>query len=197
MILDRLPSPIRQWLYAGGTRADRLRDPDAVIRVLDVRPGMVVGDLGPGAGQFTLRFARAVEPDGVVYAIDASQGTLDDLVRAADDRSITTLRPVRVRRDRLEVPEPVDLLFVSATYHHLPDPATYFADARQHLRPGARVAILESHCKGLLARRILRHASSPSQLQREMTDAGYRLIETHDVVRGYWYGQFEVTDRER
>ncbi len=84
MILDRLPGPIRRWLYAGGTRADRLRDPDAVIRVLDVRPGMVVGDLGPGVGHFTLRFARAVEPDGAVYAIDASQGTLDDLLRAAD-----------------------------------------------------------------------------------------------------------------
>ena len=197
MILDRLPGPIRRWLYAGGTRADRLRDPDAVIRVLDVRPGMIVGDLGPGAGHFTLRFARAVEPDGIVYAIDASQGTLDDLVRAADDRSITTLRAVRVPRDRLEIPEPVDLLFVSATYHHLPNPSTYFADARRHLRPGARVAILESHRKGLLARRILRHASSPTQLQREMTDAGYRLIQTHDVVHGYWFGQFEVANRER
>jgi arsenite methyltransferase len=197
VILDRLPGPIRRWLYAGGTRADRLRDPDAVIRVLDVRPGIVVGDLGPGGGHFTLRLARAVEPDGVVYAIDASQGTLDDLVRAADDRSITTLRAVRVPRDRLEIPEPVDLLFVSATYHHLPNPSTYFADARRRLRPGARVAILESHRKGLLARRILRHASSPTQLQREMADAGYRLVETHDVVRGYWYGQFEVADPRR
>ena len=197
MNLDWLPGPIRRWLYAGGTRADRLRDPDAVVRVLDVRPGMVVGDLGPGGGHFTLRLARAVEPDGAVYAIDASQGTLDDLVRAADDRSITTLRAVRVPRDRLEVPEPVDLLFVSATYHHLPSPSTYFADARRHLRPGARVAILESHRKGLLARRILRHASSPTQLQREMTDAGYRLIQTRDVVRGYWFGQFEVADPRR
>lgn len=197
MILDRLPGSIRRWLYVGGTRADRLRDPDAVIRVLNVQPGMLVGDLGPGAGHFTLRFARAVEPDGAVYAIDASQGTLDDLLRAADDRSIANLRVVRVPRDHLEIPEPVDLLFVSATYHHLPNPATYFADTRRHLRPGARVAILESHRKGLLARRILRHASSPNQLQREMTDAGYRLIETHDVVRGYWFGQFEVADRVR
>ena len=197
MILDRLPGPIRRWLYAGGTRADRLRDPDAVIRVLDVRPGMIVGDLGPGAGHFTLRFARAVEPDGIVYAIDASQGTLDDLVRAADDRAMANLRAVRVPRDRLEIPEPVDLLFVSATYHHLPNPSTYFADARGHLRPGARVAILESHRKGLLARRILRHASSPTQLQREMTDAGYQLIQTHDVVHGYWFGQFEVANRGR
>ena len=192
MILDRLPDAIRRWLYAGGTRQDRLRDPDAVIRVLDLRPGMVVGDLGPGVGHFTLRLARAVAPDGVVYAVDASQNTLDDLVEAANDREITNLRPVLVRRDRLEIPEPVDLLFVSATYHHLPNPGSYFADARAHLRPGSRVAILESRREGLLAWWLAFHASSPRRVLREMTDAGYRLIETHDVVRGYWYGVFEV-----
>ena len=60
MTLDRLAGPIRRWLYAGGTRQDRLRDPDAVIAVLEPKPGMVIGDLGPGAGHFTLRLARAV-----------------------------------------------------------------------------------------------------------------------------------------
>jgi ubiquinone/menaquinone biosynthesis C-methylase UbiE len=183
---------MRRWLYAGGTRQDRLRDPDAVIAVLGLRPGMVVGDLGPGAGHFTLGLARAVEPNGVVYALDASRSTLDDLRRAADDRGITTLRAVPVRRDRLDIPEPVELLFVSATYHHLPEPLKYFGEARRHLRPGARVAILESRSEGLLARWRGRHASSPRRVVREMTDAGYRLAATHDVVRGYWFGLFEV-----
>jgi arsenite methyltransferase len=183
---------IRRWLYAGGTRQDRLRDPDAVIAVLGLRPGMLVGDLGPGYGHFTVRLARAIEPDGFVYALDASQGTLDDLRRAADDRRITTLRTVLVRRDRLEIPEPVDLLFVSATYHHLPRPATYFAGARAYLRPGGRVAILESRREGLLARWRGRHATSPRRVRREMAEAGYRIVATHDVVRGYWFGEFEL-----
>lgn len=191
MNLDRLPGPIRRWLYAGGTRQDRLRDPDAVIAALDIRPGMVVGDLGPGYGHFTLRLARAVEPDGIVYALDASQSTLDDLRKAAEDRGITTLRTVRVRRDRLEIPEPVDMLFVSATYHHLPDRTTYFSKARAHLRPGARVAILESRREGLLARWHGLHATSPDRLMSEMRAAGYRLTATHDVVRGYWFGILE------
>jgi ubiquinone/menaquinone biosynthesis C-methylase UbiE len=189
--LDRQPGPIRRWLYAGGTRQDRLRNPDAVVAALDLRPGMVVGDIGPGAGHFTLRLARAVEPDGVVYALDARQSTLDDLRRAADDRGIT-IRWVLVPRDRLEVPQPVDLLFVSATYHHLPATWKYFKEARAHLRPGARVAILESRREGLLARWRGRHASSPRRVLREMAEAGYRLTATHDVVRGYWFGVFEV-----
>jgi ubiquinone/menaquinone biosynthesis C-methylase UbiE len=196
-MLDRLPAPVRRWLYAGGTREDRLRDPDGVVAVLGIRPGMVIGDLGPGAGHFTLRLARAVEPSGVVYAIDASQSTLDDLRDAADDRGIATLRLILVRRDRLVTPEPVDLLFVSATYHHVPAPSAYFADARRHLRPAARVAILESRREGVLARWRGRHASSPRRVLRDMTDAGYRLVATHDVVRGYWFAVFELTPGRR
>lgn len=195
-MLDRLPGPIRRWLYAGGTRQDRLRDPDAVVGVLGLRPGMIVGDLGPGYGHFTLRMTRAVEPGGVVYAIDASQDTLDELMRAAADREITTLQPVRVRRNRFEIPEPVDLLFVSATYHHLPDASSYFAGARPHLRPGGRLAILESRREGLLARWRGRHASSPRRILREMTAAGYRLVVTHDIVLGHWLALFEVANSE-
>lgn len=192
MTLARLPGPVRRWLCAGGTRQDRLRDPDAVVAALELRPGMVVADLGPGAGHFTLRMARAVVPDGVLYALDASQDTLDDLRRAAEDRSIDTLRTERVSRDRLEVPEPVDLLFVSATYHHLPDQPSYFANARQYLRPDGRVAILESRQGGLLAATAGRHGTPPARLQREMAAAGYRLTGTFDIVRGHFFGLFDV-----
>ena len=186
-------SRFRRWLCAAGTRQDRLRDPDAVVAVLDLRPGMVVADLGPGAGHFTLRLARAVEPTGVVYALDTGRRTLDELQSAASDEAITNLVTVRVARDHLEIPQPVDLLFVSATYHHLPNPTRYFAEARAHVRPDARVAILESRREGLLAWWLAPHASSPHRVLRAMTDAGYQLITTHDVVRGYWFAQFEVT----
>ena len=111
---------------------------------------------------------------------------------AAQERGITTLHPIRVARDRLEIPEPVDLLFVSATYHHLPEPARYFADARRHLRPGARLVILESRHSGILAGLLGRHGSPPHRLRRELADAGYRLVATHDLVVGHLFAEFEA-----
>ena len=198
-MLNRLPAPLRRLLYAGGTRQDRLRDPDAVIATLGIVPGAIVGDLGPGMGHFTVRLARAVEPGGRVYALDASSSTLDELQRVADARGITTLRMVHVARDRLEIPERVDLLFVSASYHHIRDRIGYFSAAGDYLRPGARVAILEARREGLLARWLGRHASNPSAVRREMERAGYELTATHDVVHGYWFGIFELrrTDESR
>ena len=193
-VLARLPDRLRRWLYAGGSRQDRLRDPDAVVAALGVVPGDVVADLGPGAGHFTIRLARAVEPGGILYAADASRSTLDDIERETAARGLSTLRTVLVARGRLDLPEPVDLLFVSATYHHLRDRVAYFADARRYLRPGGRVAILEGRREGLLARWHGYHATAPSQVLAEMTRAGYRLAATHDLVRGYWFGIFVVAD---
>jgi hypothetical protein len=59
------------------------------------------------------------------------------------------------------------------------------------------VAILESRRKGLLARWHGRHATSSERVMREMTEAGYRLMETHEIVRGYWFGMFGVANRAR
>jgi predicted methyltransferase len=151
-----------------------------------------VADLGPGYGHFTLRLAVAVAPDGIAYAVDADQGTLDGLKEAADERSISTLKPVLTRRDRLELPEPVDLLFISATYHHLRSPVDYFAATRSLLRPVGRVAILESRLEGLLARRMNPHGSVPARVVEEMARAGFELAETLDIVRGHWLGVFEA-----
>lgn len=184
------PRRLPRWLFAGGSRADRLRDPDRVVAALGVRPGDVVGDLGPGYGHFTLRIARAVEPDGIVYAIDADPATLDELKAAAEERGVT-LRSVRVARDRLEIPEPVDLLFVSATYHHIREPVRYFADARRFLRPDGRIVLLESRREGLLAGRMNPHGTPTRRLRREMKAAGYRLVrERDDVAVGHWFAEF-------
>jgi len=189
-ISRRLPARLQRALFKGGQRSDRLRDPNAVVAALGIRPRDRVADLGPGYGHFTLRLCRAVAPDGIVYAVDADAETLDDLQRAAEERAITNLRPVLTSARRLELPEPVDLLFVSATYHHLRRPVRYFREARSLLRPGGRVAILESRLEGLAARWMNPHGSVPTRVHAQMRRAGYELVETHDVVHGHWFAVF-------
>lgn len=194
-IVELLPAVLQRALYKGGQRSDRLRDPDAVVAALCVRPGDRVADLGPGYGHFTLRLATAVAPDGIVYAADADPETLADLRRAADERAIGNLQPVPTSSRRLELPEPVDLLFLSATYHHLREPVRYFAEARSLLRHGGRVAILESRLEGVAARWMNPHGSVPSRVNEEMSRAGYELVETHDVVHGHWFAVFRGSSR--
>jgi ubiquinone/menaquinone biosynthesis C-methylase UbiE len=195
-IVSRLPSRIQQVLYKGGQRSDRLRDPNAVAAALGLRPGDRVADLGPGYGHFTLLLAQAVAPDGICYAVDADQAVLDDIARAAGERGLSNLRPTLTGRSKLELPESVDLLFVSATYHHIKNPIEYFAGARPLLRPNGRVVILESRLEGLLALRMNRHGSVPTRVIDEMSRATYELTETLDIVRGHWLGVFKGRVRD-
>jgi arsenite methyltransferase len=191
-VLSRIPRPIRPWLHAGGSRQDRLRDPDRVVAALRVRPGDRVADLGPGYGHFTLRLARAVAPNGVLYAADIDPEGLDELQQAAGKRGIANLVTVPIGRERLELPEPVDLLFVSATYHHIRDRVRYFREVVPLLGPGGRVVILESRHEGLLARWLTHHGTASARILEEMSRAGFELVTTHDLVRGHWFGEFAV-----
>lgn len=191
-VVRSLPASLQHVLYKGGQRSDRLRDPDVVVAALSLQPGQVVADLGPGYGHFTLRLAKQVAPDGVCYGVDADQETLDDLARLAAERGVTNLRPVLTSPRQLALPEPVDLLFVSATYHHLGEPERYFKEARSLLRPTGRVAILKSRLEGPLARLMNPHGSVPSRVSGEMSRAGYEPIETHEFVDGHWFAIFRV-----
>jgi hypothetical protein len=136
-----------------------------------------------------------VGPDGVCYAADADADVLADLDGAAAQRRIANLKTVITSGSRLELPEPVDLLFVSATYHHLRNPVGYFAQARMLLRPGGRVAILESRLEGVAARLMNPHGSMPRRVSAQMSRAGYEQIATHDVVKGHWFAEFRATKR--
>jgi predicted methyltransferase len=191
-IVTGLPRPVQRFLYQGGQRSDRLRDPASVIDALGVRPGDRVADLGPGYGHFTMLLAQLVAPEGVCYAADADRRTLRDLKRDAEEGHVINLRTVLTSQTRLELPEPVDLLFVSATYHHLRRPVRYFGQVRSLLRPGGRVAILESRLEGIAAEWMNPHGSVPSRLISQMHRAGYDLAETHDTVHGHFFGIFEI-----
>lgn len=179
-----------RWLYAGGTRDDRWRDPDAVVAALGLADGHRVADLGAGYGTFTGRLARAVAPSGLVYAVDADRALLDRLDRRAREAELPNIRTV-IAGERLSLPEPVDLIFSSAVFHHLPDQEAYFGAARAQLRPGGRVAILESRRAGLL-RGWFPQGTPPDELRELMRRAGYVMQRDLDLVRGHPFAIFEA-----
>ena len=67
---------IAQVMGAGGAdwleRNERESEehPDAALDALQLKPGMVVADVGAGTGYMTLRMARRVGPSGKVYGED-------------------------------------------------------------------------------------------------------------------------------
>ncbi len=50
---------------------------------------------------------------------------------------------VQAGADRTNLPEPVDVVLVVDTYHHIPGRVSYFAALKKLMKPGARLAIVD------------------------------------------------------
>src|SRR5688572_14273578 len=55
---------------------DIWQHPDQIMDTLGIAEASVVADVGAGAGWFTVRLARRVGPNGVVYAVDVQSEML-------------------------------------------------------------------------------------------------------------------------
>src|SRR5947208_897588 len=57
----------------------REEQPDKAILAFNLKPGMLVADVGAGTGFYSLRIAKAIAPGGIVYAEDIQPGMLEKL----------------------------------------------------------------------------------------------------------------------
>jgi ubiquinone/menaquinone biosynthesis C-methylase UbiE len=166
---------LKRCAYEGFDRDD-WQQPDRVVEALAVAPGQHVADVGAGGGYFTFRLARAVGEGGKVYAVDVDDDMLTHLEKEAAAQGLPQVETLRAAPDDSNLPPgSVDLVFVSNTYHHLPDPPAYFAGLRDRLRPGGRVAIVEYSKSGFPPA----HFTEPEKILADLESAGFVRTEDH------------------
>jgi len=172
---------IKRCAYSGPGR-DEWQQPERVVAELGIRGGERVADLGAGGGYFTFRLADAVGPDGIVYAVDVDPEMVAYLRDRAREEGRGNVVPVLAAFDDPKLPEAVDLIFSTNTYHHLKDRSAYFARVAGDLRPGGRIAIIELSGAGFFHRLVSGHSTPESVIRSEMEAAGYREVERHDFL---------------
>ncbi len=180
---------VKRCAYESGDR-DAWQKPDEVVRALELGPGARVADLGSGGGYFTFRLAEAVGPAGKVFAVDVDEGMNAYVRDEAAKRGIAQVADVLAAYDDPRIPEPVDLIFTSNTYHHLENRPAYFGNARRYLRPGGRVAVVEYKSQGFF-QWLFPHSTEDSDIRAEMEQAGYALAREHDFLERQHFLIFE------
>ena len=60
--------------------------PEQIMDVLHVADGSKVADIGAGAGWFTIRLARRVGPNGIVYSQDVQREMLEAITQTRHPR---------------------------------------------------------------------------------------------------------------
>jgi ubiquinone/menaquinone biosynthesis C-methylase UbiE len=163
---------------------------DRVVGALGVSAGMRVADLGAGTGLFTLPLAKAVGPTGKVYGIDVDAGLLDIVSEKARAAGATNIQTVVAGDTDPKLSEPVDLLFICDTMHHLPNQAEYVKQFGQLLRPGGRVAIID-FTEGKWPAGHESFTITPAQVDAWMQAAGFRRSATHTFLATNFFHVYE------
>ena len=82
---SRLFPPIDLGLLESPDRA-AWQKPEQIMDVLHVADGSKVADIGAGAGWFTIRLARRVGPNGIVYSQDVQREMLEAITKTRHPR---------------------------------------------------------------------------------------------------------------
>lgn len=158
--------------YQGAAWLDREeRDieeaPDTAIDALDLRPGMVVADIGAGSGYMTVRLAKKVGPTGKVYGEDIQPEMIALLKERLRKERLGNIVPLLGLSDDPRLPdESLDLELLVDVYHEFAEPQKMLRGLRRGLKAGGRLVLLEYRKED---------PSVPIRIEHKMTVAEARL----------------------
>jgi predicted methyltransferase len=176
--------------------ADKARDenrkPAAMLTFAGIKPGSIVVDMLPGAGYFTRIFAKAVEPNGRVYAYFGTQYDARLKGQGKDpDMQFTDLKKVYKNLGVIHgplpqfvTPEPVDVVWTSLNYHDMHNKA-YAMDVNEvnkavfkSLKPGGYYIVLDHSAAQSAGDDVTEtlHRIKASTVKKEVEAAGFKLV---------------------
>jgi SAM-dependent methyltransferase len=168
-----------QWAtHFENPERDAWQKPDEVIAALDLAPTDHVADIGAATGYFAVRLAAAV-PQGQVWGIDIEPDMVRYLNERAEREGLTNLRAVLGAADDARIPEPVDLVLVVNTYHHIGERVAYFERLKSQLRPGGRVVIVDFLMGDLPVGPPDAMKLPPETVEEELAAAGFTRRARH------------------
>ena len=139
----RLFPPQDLGLLEGPDR-DAWQRPDQVMDALGIADGAHVADLGAGAGWFTVRLARRVGPNGLVYAEDIQPQMIEAINRRVAREGLRNVRTVRGTSTNPHLPEGrLDAVLLVSIYYEIEDPVALLKNVGRSLKPRGRVGIID------------------------------------------------------
>lgn len=182
------------------SEADRAQDegrhPAEVLAFAGIKRGDVVADFMAGGGYYTALLADLVGPTGTVYAVNPLSFYKAEIweERLKADGNVRTL--VADARAMQLAPGSVDSIFAHLVYHDLYfeserfnfprlDVDSVLANWYAAVKPGGTVIIIDHVGAAGDTRDIVSkvHRIDPQTVIRDMTRAGFRLVDQSDVLR--------------
>ena len=168
-------------------------DGDRLAAMLQLRPGMVVADVGAGSGWMTVMLGARVGPRGHVFSTEIDPRNLGKIRGAVAAAQLHNVTVVQSTASDTGLPANCcEVILLRRVYHHLTDPADIDRSLFHALRPGGRLAVLDFRPtillwpwkpKGLPPDRE-GHGISPMTVLSEVEHAGLKYDSMDDPWPG-------------
>ena len=128
---------------------DEWQKPDQIMDALRIFDGARVADLGAGGGWFTIKLARRVGPNGLVFAADIQRELVEYIERRMRRERLQNVRPVLGTATDPRLPPNLDAVLIVDAYREMDNPArpemirTLLEHVARSLKPQGRLAVVD------------------------------------------------------
>ena len=121
-----------------------IQKPETIANNMNLKPGMIVVEVGPGKGNYTKVVAKRLLPNGKVYAIDIQENVINRLKKKVEDEIIINIVPKIDDVHNLSFEnESVDRIFAITCLPEIPDPVHALKEFKRVLKPGGILSLCE------------------------------------------------------
>ena len=152
--------------------------PDLVMDALGIADGAAVADFGSGSGWFTVRLARRVGPNGMVYAVNVQRPMIEATERRIEREGPKNVQTILGTLDDPLLPESaLDAVMILDTYRAIDNPVALLRSLTRALKPQGRIGIVDYKKKiGGGPGPSLRERIDPDAVVRDVRTAGLKFI---------------------
>ena len=156
---------------------DLWQRPDQIMDAMGIADASVVADIGAGSGWFTIRLARRVGPQGLVYAEDVQKEMINAISRRVSREGLSNVRPVLGLKNNALLPAgALDAVLVVDAYHEVEDRVAMLASLARALKPQGRIGVVDFKLDGTGPGPSPEERVSPDVVVKDAAQAGLRLI---------------------
>jgi SAM-dependent methyltransferase len=175
---DRPVADIVSPIWHNEKERDNAGESGQLVRLLGIKPGTTVADIGAGSGYYVVRLSPIVGSNGHIIAEDVVPEYLHSLRERVRDLGLQNVAILPGEPHDPKLPaSSVDVAILVHMYHEIAQPYALLYNLVPALKPGARVGIVDAFLP------TSRHGTPPNLLRCELGAVGYREIKL-DRLRG-------------
>ena len=119
---------------------------DEVLAKLELKPGDIVADIGSGAGGFSIPMAKAIAPNGTLYAVDIDQEMLDYVTAKGKKEGLTNIVTILGEYDDPKLPvKNVNVAFFHRVLHMIEHRQAYVNATAKYMAPDGKIVIIDKN----------------------------------------------------